>query len=506
MKNFDPQYNDLPKTEIHCHLEGAIRTATIIDFARQYHLPLPSYEVAALDKHVKVLEQLRNLEAVLEAFGIARNCFVAADVVERVAWELFEDSARQNIKLFEVRFSPDWAFSHNGLDWDAALEGLLRARYRAERELGMAIGLIAITSRSLGPASCVRTVDWAIRHTGNIHGIDLADSERDFPLAEFLTPIRKAREAGLKVTIHTGEDTPASFVTEVIRLAEPDRIGHGIHIIEDPAALDLVRERGITLEVNPWSNYLTNSVARIEEHPLKRLFDLGVRVTINSDDPEVLDTNLNNEYRIAHEVLGMTFDEIAACNRVCLCRVVHTGGSRAKDSGSVFRRWSQRPRRTKAIAKDGPGKPGSIMPRARFPATVHLLFFRDEKILLLRRFQTGYRDGEYSVPAGHLDGNETVRAAALREAAEEVGVKIQPDDLLFSSVMHRNEGDERVDFFVIVRAWQGEPFNNEPHKCDELRWEDVKSLPANMIPYVRRAIENEQSGVHFDEFGWPAPQ
>lgn|SRR5512140_1188558 len=140
--------------------------------------------------------------------------------------------------------------------------------------------------------------------------------------------------------------------------------------------------------------------------------------------------------------------------------------------------------------------------RARFPATVHLLFFRGGQVLLLRRFQTGYRDGEYSVPAGHLDGNETVRAAACREAAEEVGVLIHPDDLAFSSVMHRNEGDERVDFFVEVRAWQGEPFNNEPHKCDELRWADPLALPENTIPYVRRAIENHRLGVHFDEFGW----
>jgi adenosine deaminase len=179
----------------------------------------------------------------------------------------------------------------------------------------MVIGLIAITSRSLGPSSCVETVDWAIRHAGDILGIDLADSERDFPLRQFVGPIKRAKEAGLKVTIHTGEDTPASFVTETIRLASPDRIGHGIHIIDDPSAVKLVRDRGITLEVNPWSNYLTSSVSRIEEHPLKMLFDLGVRVTINSDDPEVLDTNLNNEYRIAHEILGMTFDQLAICNR-----------------------------------------------------------------------------------------------------------------------------------------------------------------------------------------------
>ncbi|HET9590377.1 MAG TPA: adenosine deaminase [Anaerolineales bacterium] len=315
MKIFDSRYNDIPKIEIHCHLEGAIRTQTILDIAREYNLHLPSYDVDELDKHVKVLDQMRDLHAVLEAFAIFQNSIASPAVVERIAWELFEDSARQNIKLFEVRFSPDWAFHGHNLDWDEALEGILRAKERAERQFDMAIGLIAITSRSMGPGSCAKTVDWSIRHRDHILGIDLADSERDFPLREFLPPVRKAEEAGLKLTIHTGEDTPASFVKETIELAGPDRIGHGIHIIEDPTVVELVRARGVTLEVNPWSNYLTNSVPAIEEHPLKKLFDLGVRVTINSDDPEVLETNLNNEYRIAHEVLGMSMEEIAICNR-----------------------------------------------------------------------------------------------------------------------------------------------------------------------------------------------
>jgi len=315
MKNFDPRYNDIPKTEIHCHLEGAIRTQTIIDIAKEYGLQLPTYEAAELDKHVKVLDQMHDLHAVLQAFAIFQNSITSPQVVERIAWELFEDSAKQNIRLFEVRFSPDWAFRGHNLDWDEALEGILRARERAEREFDMAIGLIAITSRSLGPESCVRTVDWAIRQHKHICGIDLADSERDFPLREFVPPVRKAKDNGLKVTVHTGEDTPASFVKETIELTDPDRIGHGIHIINDLSVVELVKERGITLEVNPWSNYLTNSVRRIEEHPLKKLFDLSVRVTINSDDPEVLETNVNNEYRIAHEILGMSLEEIAACNR-----------------------------------------------------------------------------------------------------------------------------------------------------------------------------------------------
>ncbi|HEX6033733.1 MAG TPA: adenosine deaminase [Anaerolineales bacterium] len=315
MKNFDPTYNDLPKTEIHCHLEGAIRTQTILDIANEYNLQLPTYDVHELDKYVKVYDQMRNLEAVLGAFAIFQNSITSPEVVERIAWELFEDSAKQNIRLFEVRFSPDWAFHGRDLDWDACLEGLLHAKERAEREFDMAIGYIAITSRSMGPESCVRTVDWSIRNRDHILGIDLADSERDFPLRDFAPSVRKAKDAGLKITIHTGEDTPASFIRETMELTSPDRIGHGIHAIEDLQVVELIKERGVTLEVNPWSNYLTNSVRAIEEHPLKKLFDLGVKVTINSDDPEVLETNLNNEYRIAHEILGMSMAEIATCNR-----------------------------------------------------------------------------------------------------------------------------------------------------------------------------------------------
>ena len=142
------------------------------------------------------------------------------------------------------------------------------------------------------------------------------------------------------------------------------------------------------------------------------------------------------------------------------------------------------------------------MMRTKFPVTVHLLFFREDQILLLRRFNTGFRDGEYSVPAGHLDGGETVIGAAAREAQEEVGLHLQADDMTFSSVMHRIDGDERVDFFVHVHKWQGEPFNAEPDKCDDVCWVDINKLPANIVPYVKRALGNHLSNIQFDEFGW----
>ena len=140
------------------------------------------------------------------------------------------------------------------------------------------------------------------------------------------------------------------------------------------------------------------------------------------------------------------------------------------------------------------------MMRARFPVTVHLFFFRENQILLLRRFNTGFRDGEYSVPAGHLDGGETVLRAAIHEGKKEVGVDIEETDMTFSSVLHRIEDEERVDFFVQVHQWQGEPFNAEPDKCDDLRWVDITALPANIIPYVNQALINHLNGIRFDEY------
>lgn len=140
--------------------------------------------------------------------------------------------------------------------------------------------------------------------------------------------------------------------------------------------------------------------------------------------------------------------------------------------------------------------------RFRLIPAVHLFFVREERILLLRRYNTGYEDGNYSVVAGHLDGGEEVWQAAAREAFEEAGVIIRREDVETVGVMHRLSNDERVDFFVHVKAWEGELVNREPDKCDELAWFPLDQLPANTIPYVARAIVNYREGRWFDSFGW----
>jgi len=139
-----------------------------------------------------------------------------------------------------------------------------------------------------------------------------------------------------------------------------------------------------------------------------------------------------------------------------------------------------------------------------FKSAVHLFLIRDGKILLLRRYNTGYEDGNYSVVAGHLNGGEKIITAAIREAKEEVGIDIQEKDVEIVQMMHRISNDERIDFFVSVSAWQGEITNHEPDKCDDLSWFPLDRLPENTIPYVRQAIQNYREGIPFTSFGWEA--
>lgn len=134
--------------------------------------------------------------------------------------------------------------------------------------------------------------------------------------------------------------------------------------------------------------------------------------------------------------------------------------------------------------------------------TSHLFLVKDNKILLLRRFNTGYEDGKYSVIAGHIEENETVRQTMVREAKEEADVDIDIEDLEVIHVMHRHENQKRIDFFLTAKKWKGEPKIMEHHKCDDLRWFELNNLPNNIVPYIKQAINCFLNNVFYSEYGW----
>jgi ADP-ribose pyrophosphatase YjhB (NUDIX family) len=140
--------------------------------------------------------------------------------------------------------------------------------------------------------------------------------------------------------------------------------------------------------------------------------------------------------------------------------------------------------------------------RFKLIASVYILFICDGKILMLRRANTGYEDGNYSLVAGHADGDEPLTEATVREAKEESGVEIEPEDLELKVVMHRLSNDERLDFFFEPKHWKGEPKNMEPEKCDDLSWFPLDDLPQNTIPYIQEALRCYREKIFYSEFGW----
>ena len=138
-----------------------------------------------------------------------------------------------------------------------------------------------------------------------------------------------------------------------------------------------------------------------------------------------------------------------------------------------------------------------------FPVAVHLFLLKDNQILLLKRYNTGYEDGNYSVIAGHIDGGEDVFNAMIREAKEEAGIDIESDNLEIVQVMHRKKIDEeRIDYFFTCENWNGTIEVMEPDKCEELIWVEINNLPKNTIDYIRAAIDNYKSNISFSIYGW----
>lgn len=306
----DMELKTTAKVDLHRHLEGAVRLQTLIDLYREAGDPLPESTPAELAPRAQVLEPMESLEAVLAFFGIAQRAFRDAGAVERIAAEAVEDLARDGVRLAELRFSPDFMCRPHDLDWDEAMEAILRGTERAAREHDVAIGLIAIFSRSYGMESLRRTVAFALRWRERLVGFDLADEERSNPPSRYVDALAPIREAGLSLTAHYGESGGPQLPREAIEALGVRRLGHGVSVAWEPEVTALARDRGVVLEMCPTSNVRTQAVASITEHPARRLLDDGLRVTINTDDPALFGIDLTHELEVCQRDLGFPDEEL----------------------------------------------------------------------------------------------------------------------------------------------------------------------------------------------------
>lgn len=298
------------KVDLHRHLEGAIRLSTMLELYRGAGRPLPQQTEGELSAQAQVLHPMGSLEEVLSRFALAQGAFADEAAAERIAFEAVEDLAADNVRLAELRFSPEFLCGPHGLDWDGVLASIVRGVERGGHDFDVTVGLIAIASRNYGIGSAERTAAFALRHRDHLVAFDLAGDEQAYPPSLYVDVVAELAGSGLRLTTHYGESGGPAFPREAVEVLGSMRLGHGVSVAADPEVTAIVRERGVTLEMCPTSNRRTGAVAHLADHPARRLLDQDVSVTINTDNPGLFAIALTDELEICVKVLGFSDDDV----------------------------------------------------------------------------------------------------------------------------------------------------------------------------------------------------
>ncbi|MBL8960425.1 MAG: adenosine deaminase [Gemmatimonadetes bacterium] len=300
----------LPKAELHCHLDGSVRPATLLELGREYRVAMPRDDAEALGEYM-IVRDARSLEDYLTRFDVTLSVMQHADAIERIAYELATDAAREGVLYLETRFAPNLN-DRAGLEWGAVLEASLRGLERAERESGIVGRVIVCSLRHLTPEVSLELARLAVAYRDRgVVAFDLAGGEAGHPAAPHAPAFQHAREHGLHCTCHAGEGAGAASVAEAVHLCGAERIGHATRLIEDPTLVDEVRSDEIALEICLTSNVQTHATSSYAAHPLRQYMDQGMRVVLNTDNRLMSGVNLVDEYDVAARTFGLGFDELA---------------------------------------------------------------------------------------------------------------------------------------------------------------------------------------------------
>lgn len=307
--------NNLPLIDLHRHLDGSVRLKTILELADQHGIELPARSVEGLRPYVQVTSSEAGLMAFIARFKFLTAVMVDADACRRIAFENVEDAASEGIAYVELRFSPAFMAEANGLKTEEVVDAVIDGTRASARAAGIEARLIGILSRSYGVGSCMDELDVLLRRRDELVALDLAGDEARFPAGLFSEHFRRAREAGLAVTVHAGEaDGPQSVWSAIDHLGA-SRIGHGFRSIEDPRLVEALVERRIGLEICLTSNLHIGAVESYQAHPAKHLFDAGVLLNLNTDDPGISGIDLRHEYEVAAPAAGFSDSDLETVRR-----------------------------------------------------------------------------------------------------------------------------------------------------------------------------------------------
>jgi adenosine deaminase len=306
----DERYQAMPKVELHRHLEGSLRLQTLIEVARAHGIDIIG--TGQLRSLVQINQgEPYTFQNFLSKFQTLRLFYRSPEVIGRITREAVADAGADNVCYMELRFTPVALSRAQGFTLAEVMDWVIEGAREADSEYGTTTKLIASVNRHEPVELAEQVAQLAVdRVDKGVVGLDLAGNEAQFSAVPFAEVFLGAQQEGLHLTVHAGEWGGADNVAEAIRELNADRIGHGVRVMEDPSVVDLARDRGVTFEVCITSNYQSGVVSSLEQHPITKMIQSGLNVTINTDDPRVSQITLSDEYRLACEEIGIPLDAL----------------------------------------------------------------------------------------------------------------------------------------------------------------------------------------------------
>jgi aminodeoxyfutalosine deaminase len=306
---------EMPKAELHVHHEGAILPETLLKLADRHGVTLPAHDLDG----VRDFYTFRDFDHFVEVYMQINACLRDVDDFVLITHELGQEAGRQNIQYLEVTISPGTLHMMHGLRFEEMYEGVKEGARQAFDEFGVRMQFIVDVVRDIGPEYQWRGARWAVTAAGDgVVGLGLGGTEARYPAKDFTEMFEFARAHGLHSVPHAGEHVGPPSVWSAIENLGAERIGHGVRSFEDPALVEYLAEHQILLEISPTSNVCTGVYASLDVHPMRQLFEAGVPVTVNSDDPPMFNTTLTDEYLVLVDRFGFSLDEIEAMTLLAL--------------------------------------------------------------------------------------------------------------------------------------------------------------------------------------------